>query len=132
MLQENNPDAACMSVHTYFDMYERESTARHGTARQSSTLPASLLCRALIGTYLVAILCRGQSPTLPASLLCRALIGTYLVAILCRGDCATQRSAALCCAVLCCAVLCNNNAVLNARRHADSRQLCLFACIVAI
>ena len=39
MLQENNPDAACMYVHT-FDVHGRESTARHSTA-QHGTAPHS-------------------------------------------------------------------------------------------
>ena len=34
MFQENGLDAVCMYVRTSFDMYERESTARHRTAPQ--------------------------------------------------------------------------------------------------
>ena len=76
MLQDNNPDAACMYVHTSFDIYERESTVRYGTARQC-----------------------WLSPTLSPCLRCRALIGTYLVCCFAqRGD-----TAVLCCPVRCCA-----------------------------
>ena len=43
MLQENNPEAACLYVHSSSDVYERESTtqygrAGHGTAQRCTAL----------------------------------------------------------------------------------------------
>ena len=43
MLQEVNPDAACLYVHSSFDRYERESTAQHGSARHRTALHCTTL-----------------------------------------------------------------------------------------